>query len=120
MRPLGQRLPYPRRAGLGASLLIVAGQPENFSPGRQASGIAMTEYLHPEEEPVCSAWSRLVQGVIGVFLLIGTAFMMHYYAPAPTDDLQDQVHRLSNQVDLLKQEQAMPAMVLNRYRNSIC
>jgi S1-C subfamily serine protease len=50
--------------------------------------------------------------------------MLHYYAPAavqglPPDDLQKQVHELTAQVEQLKQEQAMPAVVLNRYRNSI-
>ncbi len=51
--------------------------------------------------------------------------MAHYYAPltpnAPHEDsLHEQVQQLSLQVDQLKQEQAMPAMVLNHYRNSIC
>lgn len=50
--------------------------------------------------------------------------MLHYYAPlaaqgAPPSDLQRQVHELSAQVDQLKQDQAMPATVLNHYRNSI-
>ena len=34
-------------------------------------------------------------------------------------DLQKQVHELTAQVEQLKQDQAMPATVLNRYRNSI-
>jgi hypothetical protein len=34
--------------------------------------------------------------------------------------LQEEVLQLSSQVQQLKQEQAMPTMVLNRYRNSIC
>jgi S1-C subfamily serine protease len=34
--------------------------------------------------------------------------------------LQQQVQRLTEQVDELKQEQAMPSLVLGRYRNSIC
>src|SRR5579863_4179813 len=38
---------------------------------------------------------------------------------APPDDLQKQVHELTAQVNQLKQDQAMPATVLNRYRNSI-
>jgi hypothetical protein len=46
--------------------------------------------------------------------------MAHFYAPPPTDDLKDQVQQLHHQVEQLKQEQAMPVMVLNRYRNSIC
>jgi S1-C subfamily serine protease len=46
--------------------------------------------------------------------------MAHYYAPPQTSDLQEQVQQLSLQVQQLQQEQAMPAMVLKRYRNSIC
>ncbi len=34
--------------------------------------------------------------------------------------LQDQVRQLSTQLQQLRQEQAMPAVVLTRYRNSIC
>jgi S1-C subfamily serine protease len=50
--------------------------------------------------------------------------MLHYYAPLspqglPPSDLQQQVHRLRSQVEELEQEQAMPAVVLTRYRNSI-
>jgi S1-C subfamily serine protease len=50
--------------------------------------------------------------------------MVHYYAPTaaqaePPNDLQKQVSELTAQVDELKQEQAMPAVVLNHYRNSI-
>ena len=53
-------------------------------------------------------------------LLLGTAMIVHFYSPAPANDLKNQVQQLTDQVQLLKQEQAMPAMVLNRYRNSIC
>jgi S1-C subfamily serine protease len=50
--------------------------------------------------------------------------MVHYYSPRaalaePPSDLQKQVHELTAQVEQLKQEQAMPAVILNRYRNSI-
>src|SRR5208337_4594666 len=46
------------------------------------------------------------------------------YAPGmaqgpPPEDLQKQVHALTQQVAQLEKEQAMPALVLNRYRNSI-
>jgi S1-C subfamily serine protease len=75
---------------------------------------------HTEEEPACTLWSKLLQIVLGVSLLAGTVFMAHYYAPPPTTDIEAQVLQLSQQVDQLKQEQAMPARVLNRYRNSIC
>ena len=48
----------------------------------------------------------------------------HYYASMGTQvalpgDLQKQVHELTAQVEQLKQEQGMPAAVLNRYRKSI-
>ena len=93
----------------------------------------MVESHHSsEEEPVCTAWARLVEVVLGLFLLIGTGVMAHYYAPpaplpipapsrpALTNDHQDELRQLTRDVDELKQEQAMPALVLNRYRNSIC
>ena len=42
----------------------------------------MAENHHPsEEEPVCKTWSRLIEVVLGLFLLVGTGFMAHYYAP---------------------------------------
>ncbi len=84
----------------------------------------------PHEEPVCTIWTRLIEVVLGLFLIIGTGFMAHYYAPpaplpippspAPVHDHQDELRQLTLDVDELKQEQAMPALVLNRYRNSIC
>src|ERR1700733_8964856 len=82
----------------------------------------MTEQQQPlEEEPVCTIWSRMMQGVLGVALIVGRGFMAHFYAPQPNDDgLKDQVQQLHHQVEQLKQEQTMPVMVLNRYRNSIC
>lgn len=84
-----------------------------------------------QEEPVCTAWARMVEVVLGLFLIVGTGFMAHYYAPpaplpvpAPppvlTNTHQDELRQLTRDVDELKQEQAMPALVLNRYRNSIC
>ena len=97
----------------------------------------MIENQHsPEEEPVCTTWARLVEVVLGLFLIIGTGVMAHYYAPpaplpvpvpapapaAPViaNDHQDELRQLTRDVDELKQEQAMPSLVLNRYRNSIC
>ena len=66
----------------------------------------------------------MVQGLLGIVLLLGALAMFHYYAPQaaqglPPSDLQQQVHQLTAQVDQLRQEQDMPALVLNRYRNSI-
>jgi S1-C subfamily serine protease len=65
-----------------------------------------------------------VQAVLAVVLLVGAVAMFHYYAPVTTegvqpDELQKQVTQLSRQVAQLEKEQAMPALVLNRYRNSI-
>ena len=75
-------------------------------------------------DEVCDSWQQVVQAVLGVVLLLGALAMVHYYAPlaaqgAPPSDLQKQVHELTAQVDQLRQQQGMPAMVLNRYRNSI-
>src|SRR5277367_2079803 len=85
----------------------------------------MAEPENPQtSNEVCDSWQQMVQGVLGVVLLLGALAMVHYYAPmaaqgAPPDDLQKQVHELTAEVTQLKQDQAMPATVLNRYRNSI-
>lgn len=80
--------------------------------------------LGAESSPVCESWQRLMQSALAIVMFLGALAMVHYYAPmaaegAPPDDLQKQVHALSAQVEELKQEQDMPALVLNRYRNSI-
>src|SRR6202011_4947118 len=56
--------------------------------------------------------------------LAGAGVMLHYYAPAISNepqpsDLQQQVHALTKQVEQLEQDRGMPALVLNRYRNSV-
>jgi S1-C subfamily serine protease len=85
----------------------------------------MSEPEAPQESnEVTESWQQTVQAVLGVVLLIGAAAMFHYYDPAAVlgpqpDDLQKQVHALTQQVAQLEKEQAMPALVLNRYRNSI-
>jgi S1-C subfamily serine protease len=66
---------------------------------------------------------RAVQLVIGVLILLGAMAVVHY-GPIPAqgtsrDDLQTQVRQLTAQIEQLRQEQSMPALVLNRYRNSI-
>jgi S1-C subfamily serine protease len=73
---------------------------------------------------VNESWQQMVQGVLGVAMLIGAVAMFHFYSPATAlgpqpDDLQKQVHTLTTQVAELQKEQAMPALVLSRYRNSI-
>jgi len=77
-----------------------------------------------ESSIVSDCWQQMVQAVLGVVLLLGALAMVHFYTPAaalgePPSDLQKQVHELTAQVEQLKQDQAMPAVVLNRYRNSI-
>lgn len=66
----------------------------------------------------------MVQAVLAFVMLLGALAMFHYYAPltvrgVPPSDLQQQVHELTAQVEQLQQQQDMPAVVLNRYRNSI-
>jgi S1-C subfamily serine protease len=78
----------------------------------------------PESNIVCDSWQQMIQGVLAVMMLVGALAMIHYYRPIaaqgiPPDDLQKQVHELTAEVEQLKQEQSMPAVVLNRYRNSI-
>jgi S1-C subfamily serine protease len=77
-----------------------------------------------EPNPVCDSWLQMLQGVLAVVMLLGALAMVRYYSPtavwsAPPDDLAKQVHALTAQVEQLKQEQAMPATVLDRYRNSV-
>lgn len=55
-----------------------------------------------------------------MLLFAGALVMERYYAPPQNGELQQQVQQLSLQVQQLRQEQSMPAMVLTRYRNSIC
>jgi S1-C subfamily serine protease len=84
----------------------------------------MSEQSSPQGSQVTESWQQAVQAVLGIFLLIGAAAMLHYYAPsaahgAQPDDLQSQVNTLTKEVAQLQKEQAMPALVLSRYRNSI-
>jgi S1-C subfamily serine protease len=80
----------------------------------------MNQHFTAEEEPVCEAWQRLVQAALLLFLALTALVLARYLLPLNTSELQQQVRTLSEQVDQLQQEQAMPAVVLNRYRNSIC
>lgn len=77
-----------------------------------------------ESNIVCDSWQQMIQAVLAVLMLVGAIAMVHYYAPTavqgmPPDDLQKQVHELTAEVESLKQEHSMPAVVLTRYRNSI-
>ncbi len=77
-----------------------------------------------ESNEVSESWQQAIQAVLGAVLLLGTAAMFHYYAPpaakgSQSDELHQQVQQLTQQVAELEQQQAMPALVLTRYRNSI-
>ncbi len=91
----------------------------------RAVSTSMAEPEVPQESnEVTESWQQAVQAVLAIVLLIGAVAMFHYYAPGMAqgpqpDDLQKQVHALTQQVAQLEKEQAMPALVLNRYRNSI-
>jgi hypothetical protein len=78
----------------------------------------------PDANPVCDSWQYAVQGVLAFVMILGAAAMVQYYGPsarqaAPADDLQNEVHELTVEIEQLKEEQEMPATVLSRYRNSI-
>jgi S1-C subfamily serine protease len=73
---------------------------------------------------VTESWQQVVQAVLAIALLVGVGAMFHYYAPSatqatPPEDLQNQLHALKDEVAQLQREQDTPALVLNRYRNSI-
>ncbi len=79
---------------------------------------------HQEPSEVSDSWQEMVQGVLGVALLAGAVAMFHYYSPvaaqgAQPSELQKQVSQLSRDVARLEREQAMPGLVLSRYRASI-
>jgi len=79
------------------------------------------DYSRSQEEGyVAKTWHRVLQASVAASLLLAAAVLAHYYAPPSTSELQQQVQDLTSQVQRLQQEQSMPAMVLNKYRNSIC
>src|SRR5260370_23717739 len=85
-----------------------------------STDIISTDDLTPEEERVCTAWQRLLQTALLMFLAITAGLLARYWVTPGSDGMQQQISRLTEQVDELQQEQAMPAQVLNRHRNSIC
>jgi S1-C subfamily serine protease len=78
------------------------------------------DYSQPRASLARKAGEHWFQLALGAVLVLVAGYLAHTYAPPPTNDLQEQVSQLSRQVQTLQQEQAMPAMVLTRYRNSIC
>jgi hypothetical protein len=79
-----------------------------------------SEQITHEEEPVCIAWQHLVQAVLISFLALIVLLLARYFLTPNPSRLQDQIQNLTAQVEQLKQQEAMPSVVLNRYRNSIC
>jgi S1-C subfamily serine protease len=85
----------------------------------------MSEPKSPQgASEVTESWQQAMQAVLGIALLVGAVAMFHYYSPVTAqgpqpDDLQKQVHTLTQEVAQLEKEQEMPALVLSRYRNSI-
>jgi S1-C subfamily serine protease len=78
----------------------------------------------PDSNHVSDSWQYAVQGVLAFVMILGAVGMVQYYGPRakqalPADDLEKQVRQLTAEVEQLKEEQAMPATVLSRYRNSI-
>jgi len=79
-----------------------------------------TQQFTTEEEPVCGAWQKLIQAALILFLALTALVLVRCFMPPNAGELQQQVRALSVQVEELQQEQAMPSLVLNKYRNSIC
>ncbi|HZQ24670.1 MAG TPA: serine protease [Terriglobales bacterium] len=73
-----------------------------------------------EPEPVCESWRTFIQSLLVLFMVVATAIALRYSDALSGSDLKAELQQLRLQVQQLKQEQAMPAMVLARYRNSIC
>ena len=113
-RTLEDPAPSLENTGLRAAL------PESSPQGDVVFYPMSDDLEQPQEEPVAKLWPQFVQGTLGIFLLVGSGLLAHYYAPPPPNGLQEQVQQLSQQVHQMQQDQAMPATVLNRYRNSIC
>src|SRR5438270_3675887 len=79
---------------------------------------------HQESDEVSDSWQQMMQGVLASVLLLGALLTFRYYAQGADQgtkpsDLEQRVHELNAEVQQLRQEQAMPAVVLSRYRNSI-
>ena len=86
--------------------------------------------LHKMSSVISDNPQRGIIPFLGVVALFGTLFLCAYVyyrgnyaqvpmAGVPSGDVQQKIEELTAQVEQLKQEQAMPAVVLNRYRNSI-
>jgi len=62
----------------------------------------------------------LVAALLAAALVATIAALIPHYSHPPVNPLKGEVAALTTEVNELRQEQEMPALVLNRYRNSIC
>ncbi len=69
---------------------------------------------------VAARYALLALSLAGVLAGLALWVSRRYSPRSEQAKLQQEIVQLSSQVQQLKQEQDMPAMVLNRYRNSIC
>ena len=71
----------------------------------------------------CDRSYQVLVGMSGVILLLGGLVACHSapntFPQESVDDLRVQVRQLAGQVEQLRKEQSAPAVLLNRYRNSI-
>jgi S1-C subfamily serine protease len=91
-----------------------------MSDQEQKDQEALSEHPLPEGDVVGESWIRLVQFSVGILVLVLAGVLVDRYAPQPNTALQEEVAELHQQVQQLEQSQAMPANVLNQYRDSIC
>jgi hypothetical protein len=78
----------------------------------------MDSQVSPKTERFAT-WLKLTEATIIVLAASALVLADHHWRLNSTE-LQQRVATLGTQVEVLKQEQAMPSLVLNRYRNSIC
>lgn len=71
------------------------------------------------QQPVCSVWQVAARAMLAMLLPVSIALVARYPA-SDSHELEAEVQNLKHEVQRLKQEQTMPSLVLNRYRNSIC
>jgi S1-C subfamily serine protease len=74
----------------------------------------------PDVDVVGESWIRVVQFSAGILVLILTGVLVDRYAPQPNTALEQEISELHQHVQQLEVSQAMPASVLNQYRDSIC
>lgn len=77
-----------------------------------------------QEKPVCCTRWRSVQATVAPFVILTLLLFARHYQVATAqhtnNHFQQQVNELLREVQQLKQEEAMPAIVMSRYRDSIC